>query len=388
MDQVKGPLVPASEEGKLSLSCGMVVDSLKRMPKACYSDLSLLGVCVCHGPQKRTLEDDRELFAEAPESLTRLRDFVGIEARWLAPKGITTLDLGEQAARRLMDQGAVDPASLDGVIFVTQTPDHFQPSNANLLHGRLGLSKEALAFDVNQGCSGWIYGLYLACSLLQSGGCERILLLAGDTVTQRIHPRDRALRPLFSDACAATIVEKKPGAGPWWFDLYSDGTGHEAIKIPAGAHRWWGEEECALETVDEEGSVRSPNDLRMDGLAVFNFTLREEPPALRRLAELAQRELSEADALVLHQANRFILENLAKRLKVPLEKVPRETLRAFGNQSSASIPAVLCHELGARLQQEPLFLFCSGFGVGLSWGGMAGSVGPLSFSEIFGFQMP
>jgi 3-oxoacyl-[acyl-carrier-protein] synthase-3 len=331
------------------------------------------------------MEDDAPLFADAPEQLARVRDFVGIHRRHVAPPGVTTLDLGEAAARRLLERCGVAAEELDAVIFVTQTPDHPQPCNANLLHGRLGMSKAAAAFDINQGCSGWVYGAYVAAGMIEAGGCRRVLLLAGDTISQTIHPRDRSLVPLFGDACSATLLDRREEPRPWWFDLHSDGTGHEAIKIPAGAHRMPHGPATAREQVDAEGNTRTPAHLAMRGLDVFNFTLREEPGAVRALLDYAAVPAERVDSFVFHQANRFILTSLAKRLKVPVEKVPVSTLADFGNQSSASIPSALCHDLGARLREGELLTLCSGFGVGLSWASCLGAFGPLACCESFSF---
>lgn len=358
------------------------------MPRSCINGIRLAGVATCTGPVFRTLEDDAELFATAPEQLDKVKRFVGIERRAIAPAGLTALDLGEAAARRLLTRLAADPATIDGLIFVTQCADHFQPSNANILHGRLGLAKAVAAFDVNQGCSGWVYGAWLAASLLSSGGCRRVLVLAGDTVSQAIHPCDRTLVPLFSDACSASLFERSEDGGEWFFDLNSDGSGYQAIQIPAGAYRQPPGTEPFAETVDAEGNVRTAAHLHMNGIEVFNFTLREEPKAIFGILEYAGVSAADIDAFVFHQANLFILSNLAKRLSVPMEKVPCRTLRDFGNQSSASIPGVLCHDLAETLAAQPMRLLCSGFGVGLSWASCIASVGPLGCCEIFPGESP
>lgn len=350
--------------------------------------MRLSGVATCTGPVIRTLDDDAELFAAVPEQLDKVRRFVGIERRALAPPGVTTLDLGEVAARRLLGKLEVEADSVDALIFVTQTPDHFQPSNASILHGRLGMAKGVAAFDVNQGCSGWVYGAWLAGCLIEAGGCKRVLVLAGDTVSQTIHPRDRTLVPLFSDACAASLFERSAAGAEWFFDLYSDGSGCRAIEIPAGAHRQPPGPSSAAEVTDDEGNIRTAANLHMNGVEVFNFTLREEPKAITAMLEYAGVAADVIDAFVFHQANRFILANLAKRLKVPMEKVPCRTLLDFGNQSSASIPAVFCHDLADQLGHSSRRLLCSGFGVGLSWASCVAHVGPLGCCEIFGFDQP
>jgi 3-oxoacyl-[acyl-carrier-protein] synthase III len=356
------------------------------MPQACFQHVALTAIATCTGPIIRTLEDEAHLFTDAPEQLDRIRQFVGIHSRHMAPVGVTTLDMGEAAAKRLLKAIPDAKDSVDAIVFVTQTPDHPQPSNANLLHGRLGMGKHVAAFDLNQGCSGWVYGAYVAASMIEAGGCRSVLLLSGDTVSQTIHPRDRAVVPLFGDACAASLLVRKENSGPWWFDLHSDGTGHDAIKIPAGAHRMPRSPDTAREVADGEGNVRTADNLAMNGLEVFNFTLREEPGAVRALLGRAGVTGEDVDAFVFHQANHFILSNLAKRLKVPMNKVPADTLARFGNQSSASIPSALCHDLGARLGGERLRLLCSGFGVGLSWASCLFFAGPLALANTFQYK--
>ena len=358
------------------------------MPNAQFNGPRITAVATTTGPVTRALEDEAHLFADNPVLLERMRSAVGVYRRHIAPRGITALDLCEDAARRLIAEAAIAPNSIDAIICVTQTPDHWQPCNANLLHGKLGLAKSALAFDVNQGCSGWVYGLYLAHCMVQSGGCRRVLLLAGDTVTQTIHRRDRSVVPLFGDAGSATLVQDGDPPARSWFALHSDGKGHAAIKIPAGAHRQPVDATTGIEATDAEGSVRTPENLYMNGLEVFNFTLREEPKAVRELMEFSGDSVATIDAFVFHQANRFILSNLAKRIQAPEAKVPWTTAERYGNQSSASIPAALCDALGARLQQQPLRLLCSGFGVGLSWASAVIEVGPLQHSSIQQYVIP
>lgn len=358
------------------------------MPQAKFTRARITGLATCTGPVTRTLEEDAQALGLEPIQLERLRNLVGINSRHVAPVGVTTLDLCENAARRLLEGTGVEAASLDAVICVTQTPDHWQPCNANLLHGRLGLQKTAAAFDINQGCSGWVYGLYVAYSMVQAGGCNRILLLAGDTVTQTINPKDRAVVPLFGDAGTATLVEATGDDTASWFSLHSDGKGHAAICIPAGAHRLPSSAATALETADTDGNVRSQDDLFMNGLEVFNFTLREEPAAVRDLLAFSGQSMESLDYFFFHQANRFILSNLAKRIKAPPDKVPWRTAERFGNQSSASVPAAICDVLGGGIAGRELTVLCSGFGVGLSWASSVLRLGPLKHCSLGQYVVP
>lgn len=352
------------------------------MPNCAFTQVDIEAVIGCAGPIRRTLEEDAALlFADAPEQVARIRDFVGIHSRQVAPVGITALDLCERAARAAL----VDIVP-DAIIFVTQTPDHPQPSNANLLHGRLGLGKQVACFDINQGCSGWVYGLWVAASLVESGGCETVLLCAGDTISQIIHPKDRSVVPLFGDAGSATLLRRRsqPGA-PLHFSLHSDGSGNQAICVPHGGARHPLTDASHQESPDTEGNVRTPATLLMNGLEVFNFTLREEPTAVKNLLTQAGIAAADIDHLVFHQANKFILTNLAKRVGVPLERTPMRTLGAYGNQSSASIPFALANELAESLRTGSRTVLASGFGVGLSWASFAGKVGPISRCQLVSF---
>lgn len=358
------------------------------MAQARFQHVALRGLDTCTGPVVRHIDEDAHLYASDPTQLDRLKKMVGVDTRHVAPPGVTTLDLCEQSAARLLRGCGLGPDSLDAVIFVTQTPDFPQPCNACLLHQRLALPKSVAAFDLNQGCSGWVYGLYVAASLIEAGGCRRILLAAGDTVTQAIHPLDRAVVPLFGDAGSATLLERAEEESPSWFSLHSDGTGWKAIHIPAGGARQPKGPDTALPETDSDGGIRTAEHLHMNGIEVFNFTLREEPGAVRELLAYAGCRLEDVDHFVFHQANKFILENLARRLKAPLDRVPTGTAGRYGNQSSASIPATLCDALAAPLTAGPRRVLCSGFGVGLSWASCLLTLGPLAHCEIAQYRQP
>jgi 3-oxoacyl-[acyl-carrier-protein] synthase-3 len=246
----------------------------------------------------------------------------------------------------------LDATSIDAVIFVTQTPDHSQPNNASLLHGRLGLSKSAPAYDLSMGCSGWVTGLHQAALLCAHGGAARVLLCAGDTLSRLTNPGDRSTDPLFGDAGSATIVEKTGRSAPLHFVLGADGAGAEAIIVKQGGAR---QPDGALaERTDDEGNRTHDANLVMNGADVFSFTLREVPGAIEAVMRHAGYVPATTDALVLHQANRFILSTLAKKCGFTEAQTPMSVVEHFGNQSSASIPCALIHGLADRLEAGPL----------------------------------
>ena len=331
---------------------------------ASFSHARIARVVATPGTVVVLLDDELASYGGDAAQLARIKRTVGLEERRVAAESVTALDLGEQAARQLLAEESAPP---DAVIFVTQTPDHSQPGNAALLHGRLSLPKETLAFDVNLGCSGYVYGLYLASLLVEAGGCRRVLLCAGDTLSRCVPPQDRATAPLFGDAGSATLVERTEEEWPSWFSLRTDGAEANAICVPAGGARQpHGEMTAKLET-DASGNVRTPEHLHMDGAAVFNFSLREVPSSIQEVLTLAGKSVRDVDAFVLHQANKYILQNIAKRCGIPEEKMPVGTLARFGNTSSASIPLTLCAELAEEISDGEKTVLLAGFGVGLSW---------------------
>ncbi|GBL30042.1 3-oxoacyl-[acyl-carrier-protein] synthase 3 [Opitutia bacterium] len=338
----------------------------------------LAGLAVTTGPLVRDFLADGLAAGQDAGALERTARTVGLRRRLVAAPGQTALDLCADAATRLLAACPEPAAQVDAVIFVTQTPDHAQPNNACLLHGRLGLARTVAAYDVSLGCSGWVYALQQAALLCAHGGARAVLLCAGDTLSRTTNPRDRATDPLFGDAGSATLVVRDPAAGAWHFVLGTDGARARVIEVPGGGARSPRGAEPWVEHADADGNVRHPGDLHMDGAEVFNFSLREVPAAIAEVMALARWSEPDVDALVLHQANRFVLSAVGRKGGFPAAKTPMDLVERFGNQSSASIPCALVEALGPELGRRPLRVVACGFGVGLSWGAVALTLGPVT----------
>ena len=349
------------------------------------TNIRIAGLAVSTGSGVRSFIADGLAAGIDGDQLERVAKTIGLRERRVVAPGVTTLDLCEDAARRLLEEMALDATSIDAVIFVTQTPDHTQPNNASLLHGRLCVSKSAPAFELSMGCSGWVFGLHQAALLCAHAGAARVLLCAGDTLSRITNPGDRATDPLFGDAGSATIIEKTGRSAPFHFVLGADGSGASSIIVPAGGARQPASASTRVETVDTEGNRRHLENLHMNGAEVFNFTLREVPGAANAAMKLAGWTPADVDALVLHQANRFIVSTVGRKCGFPAENTPMDVFEKYGNLSSASIPCALIDALGGRLESGSLKIVACGFGVGLSWGAFAGELGPLTIAPILPF---
>lgn len=289
----------------------------------------------------------------------------------------TAGDLCIAAARRLLEGLRWDPASIDGIFFVTQTPDHFLPATAFIAHRELKLKDHCLAFDIGLGCSGYVYGLWVAAQFIASGSCKRVLLLAGDTISKLISPGDKSVAVLFGDAGSASALEFDIRASSMAFVGGSDGSGAENLCVPAGAFRAMPCDKVFAEYTDEAGNTRSLRDLAMDGLAIFNFTLQRVPPLVNAVTDLRGWQVPEVDLFVFHQANGFMLKTLTKKLKIREEQAPTN-IEKFGNTSMTSMPLLMADAAATRLRSPELTkVVVAGFGVGYSWGGLATEMGNL-----------
>lgn len=302
-------------------------------------------------------------------SVAKIVDKTGIEERRVAGPDETAADLAFEAARRLLATGACSADEVDFLIFCSQAPDYILPTTACVLQDRLGLRRDIGAMDFNLGCSGFVYGLSIAAGLIASGAARNVLLLTADTYSKYINPLDKSVRTLFGDGAAATLIEASPdggSVGPFVFG--TDGRGAKDLIVETGGFRTPRCAETAVEKDDGMGNVRSRDNLYMNGANVMGFTLREVPRTYRRLLDLAGLDESGVDHVVLHQANKFMLDALQKKLAVPDEKLPR-FYETVGNTVSSTIPFVLEDLLARGRLERGMKVVLIGFGVGLSWAG-------------------
>ena len=338
--------------------------------------ISAIAACV---PQK--IEYNKDLgYMMTEEEMQKAIQNIGIEERRIAAPEMCASDLCFEAAKKLMENNAINPDTIDVLLFVSQTSDYHQPATAAILQHKLGLSKNVLAFDINLACSGYVYGLSTAYAYAQNEGVNRVLLLVGETMSKIVSRYDKVNTPLFGDAGTATLIEKGDKFGKSLFSLHTDGKGAEVMMIPDGGFRNPVSQDSFVQEMDANGDKRTRLHFRMDGMAVFNFGMSEEPRDVKNIVEVAGLELSAVDLLIYHQANKFMTDFFTKWLKFDKAKTPY-SIRKFGNTSSASIPLTIVTELKEAYPDRKNVIL-SGFGAGLSWGSVLLSLEKCKISQL------
>jgi 3-oxoacyl-[acyl-carrier-protein] synthase-3 len=295
----------------------------------------------------------------------RLVERTGVEERHIAAPDETALDLGYRACLALQNNQAM--GEIDALIFCTETPDYPLPPNACVLHEKLRLPTKVMAFDITLACSGFVYALGIARSLVLSRTARRVLIVTGDTYSRLIHPADRASRCLFGDGAAATVV----GAGPAGLEVLdisfaTSGRQHDRFIVRAGGARHPHSPETMTPVVDRSGNVRTAEHIEMDGFGILSFFNNAIPQAILDLLSRNGLSTNDVGCFVFHQASRVALDGIARTLKIPAECLVSD-MKTIGNLVSASIPVALRRAQDAGRIIPGRYVVLCGFGVGLSW---------------------
>ena len=332
-----------------------------------FLEFTNVGITGLSAAVPRTVINNYEYTTYFPkEDVKEIVDKVGIKERRFADEKTCSSDLCFAAAEKLITEMVVDRSEIDLLVFVSQTPDYRMPATSVILQHRLGLTKSTIAFDLNLGCSGFIYGLSVIYAMMQNSGLRKAILLDGETLSKVYSPKDRKTAFLFGDGGVAAIIEKDEKFGKSYFSLNSDGSLEDLIKMNAGGYRNPSSVETLQEkVVDEYGNIRSEEHGYMNGSEVFNFVIKEIPKDFKAVLEFSGKTKEEIDYFVFHQANDFMNNYLMKKLKLPADQVP-STIAKYGNTSSVSIPLTIVSELRNQLKENKLVLL-SGFGVGMTW---------------------
>lgn len=299
----------------------------------------------------------------------KILDKTGIAQRHIAAPDETASDLAFHAAENLFATHDIARADIDFLILCTQAPDYLLPSSACVLQQRLGLPTSCGALDINLGCSGYVYALAMAKGLVESGIRKKVLLLTADTYSKYINARDRSVRTLFGDGAAASVIAggaPEQALGP--FVMGTDGSGANNLIVPAGGMRTARSAVTASETEDASGNWRSQDDLFMDGAQIVQFTLSAVPRTMQELLAAAGKTLDDIDHVIFHQANKFMLDALRRKIRIPEDKFVIE-IDTVGNTVSSTIPIAIARaRASGRIRPGDTALLL-GFGVGYSWAG-------------------
>ena len=314
-----------------------------------------------------------KLAAEFPDwTVEKIEQKTGVVARHISAEDECSSDLGVRAAEKLFVSGVCTPQEIDYILFCTQSPDYFLPTTACSVQVRLGIPKTSGAIDYNLGCSGFVYGLGLAKGLIESGQVRNVLLITAETYSKFIHPGDKSVRTLFGDAAAATLIQYfsavesvKPYLGPFVYG--TDGGGGKNLIVPTGGMRNKRTEESGHVFEDANGNIRSQDNLYMNGSEIFTFTLSAIPKSVKDVLVLANKTIGDIDLFVFHQANKFMLEHLRKKIEIPQEKF-FISFSNYGNTVSSTIPIALKDALNEGKLKAGDTVMLVGFGVGYSWG--------------------
>lgn len=325
----------------------------------------IAGICCALPDNRLSVYDIGTQYFERSD-IEKVVKSVGLEYIYKAKTNQTTSDLALDACNNLIDGIGWDRNVIDGLILVTQTPDYILPSTANILQDKLKLPKGCVPLQVNLGCSGYVYGLWLASELISNNTYRKVIVVAGDTMSKTTSNKDKSVM-MISDCVSATAVEYVEGCDESIYSLYSDGSGAENLIIKDGGFRNPVSENSYVLIEDEDGNCRTNMNLFMDGMAIFLFAIGEVSETLNKFISDFNINIDDVDGILFHQANRYLISMLAKNANIPLNKVPIN-IEKFGNTSGASIPLLICDTLRNDLKKKDLNVVMAGFGVGLSWG--------------------
>lgn len=348
------------------------------MPKTIFKGVRIAGMA---GAVPTTVIENRSFIDQIGEkAVEKVIKNSGVERFHRSPKRQTAGDLSYVAARELLEKKGIDINEIGLLLNITETPDYIAPSTAFVIHKRLGLPIDCIAFDVNLGCTGFVYGINIAASILSTGTKKFAIITLGDVGKHGIYDTrknpDNTYLMMMGDGCAAVLVEKSDDDSEIVTDLYADSNDFAVLHTMGGARCFDVED---VVTTWSDGIDRSPLDPYMDGMAVFSFSTRTVPKYIKLFMEERKETFEDYSGVYFHQANKMILDRLTKILGIPEGKTP-SSLANYGNTNGASIPFTILNEFKKQGFSDAQHVMLCGFGVGLSWGIVSANIVP---SEVF-----
>ncbi len=347
-----------------------------------YKNKKISGILTVLPSRVVSFEDGIENYNFSRAKSMKLKLAMGYNKRRIVEDGVCSSDLAIHGLKHLISNGLIKKDEIDVMLFVSQSPDHFMPPTSNIIQGELGLKKDMLCLDINQGCAGYLIGLQEAFMFLEQEAVNKVVLINADVLSPKVSVRDRNSNPLIGDAASITIVENSTEPNVIHSSICMDGSGAKVLQIPAGGFRMPSNEDTARMVEDANGNFRSLDNLVMEGDKVFNFVQTEIPLMIDGILKECEMDRGEIDYYMFHQPNRFMLQKLADKIGVERDKLPSNIVENFGNASGVSIPTNISFNLGDRLLSNKFKVCLSGFGVGLTWGAMIMELGYLDFNKI------
>lgn len=344
------------------------------------------GILVVVPENERSFVEEMKNFNFPEARSLKLKEVMGFDKRRIVPPGVCVSDLAVFGLQQLFERGWLKRDDIDALVLVTQTPDHLMPATSSLVQGRLGLKQDMLCLDINQACAGFVIGLIQAFMLLEQESIRKVVLINADVLSRRTSPKDRNIYPLIGDAASVTVLERDNRDSVIHGDVKSDGSRAGALIIPAGGLRLPSTPETAVLEDVGDNNLRAKDHVFMDGSAIFHFVQTEVPPLIENLLSRAGVLVEAVDYFLCHQPNRFMLQKLADKMKLPYCKMPNNIVEHFGNSGSVTIPTLVAFNLGDELLRKNLYVCLVGFGGGLVWGAMLLNLGELEFNTIIEYK--
>jgi 3-oxoacyl-[acyl-carrier-protein] synthase III len=328
-----------------------------------FNNIKIGGIAAAVPSNREATTKYNDVFGE--EEVKKFIEQTGIQETRRTAKHQTTSDLGYVAAKKILDERGISPSEIGAIIFASHSPDYRRPATAFVLQKRLGVSKDAVVFDISLGCSSLIYGVQVIGSIMQNSNITKALLITGDTAGKSVYPTDRSSVMLFGEAGAAILLEKTDEENKITAILKSDGDGYRYMIVPGGGYRYLNPPDEVFDCKD--GNKRSLYNSFIQGTAVFTFTIFDVPQLIKEFLSYTNTSVDDYDSFAFHQANLYILKQIAKKVKIPMERMPI-SLHKYGNTSGASPLVSLIEEYAENPEKKIIkTLFC-GFGIGVSLG--------------------
>jgi 3-oxoacyl-[acyl-carrier-protein] synthase-3 len=329
--------------------------------------------------------DEIENYNFTKKQSIKLGKIMGYGTQRIAEKETSVSDLCVFGMNYLFEHQLLDKETIGALVLCTQTPDYFLPATSNVISGRLALGQDVISMDINQGCAGFEVGLMQAFMLLNTGSIDKVVLLNADVLSHKVSIKDRNSRPLVGDGASITIIENSTDNEAIEMFIKMDGTSALSLQIPAGGFKLPSSVATAKLIEDESGNLRSLDHLVMKGDEVFNFVQTKVPAMIHEMFDALKIDKSYFDYYLFHQPNKFMLQKLAEKMKIPYEKMPNNISQKYGNGSSITVPLNVCENIGERALTNSFKVCFGGFGVGLTWSIIKWKIEKLDFCKIINY---